>query len=57
MKPTISTSFVRWSCTTAGINPSSFEKSILVTFVAFVVFVPFAVQQKTPPDFRRGGFA
>src|SRR6267142_296296 len=28
MKPTISTSPLAWSCTTAGINPSSFEKSI-----------------------------
>src|SRR5215510_7215407 len=28
MKPTISTSPVVWSCTTAGMRPSSFEKSI-----------------------------
>src|SRR5262245_32730096 len=28
MKPTMSTSPLTWSCTTAGIKPSSFEKSI-----------------------------
>jgi hypothetical protein len=28
MKPTINTSPLTWSCTTAGISPSSFEKSI-----------------------------
>src|SRR5207253_3522578 len=28
MKPTINTSPLTWSCTTAGINPSSFVKSI-----------------------------
>jgi hypothetical protein len=30
MKPTISTSLLAWSCTTAGISPSSFEKSIML---------------------------
>src|SRR6476619_4015759 len=30
MKPTIRTSFVFTSCTTAGISPSSFEKSMCV---------------------------
>src|ERR1051325_3720946 len=38
MKPTISTSPLTWSCTTAGISPSNLEKSIVVP-----------VQQKTPP--------
>src|SRR5678815_4619458 len=28
MKPTMSTSPLAWSCTTAGIRPSNFEKSI-----------------------------
>src|SRR5262245_22994806 len=32
MKPTISTSPLAWSCTTAGIKPSSLEKSIGVAF-------------------------
>jgi hypothetical protein len=43
MKPTISTSPLAASWMTAGINPSSFEKSIIVP-----------LKQKTPP---RGGVA
>src|SRR5436853_686468 len=31
MKPTISTSPLTWSCTTAGINPSNFEKSMFLS--------------------------
>jgi len=30
MNPTMSTSPLAWSCTTAGIKPSSFEKSISI---------------------------
>jgi hypothetical protein len=37
MKPTINTSPVMWSWTTAGMSPSSFEKSMVF------------VQKKTPP--------
>src|SRR5262245_30916454 len=47
MKPTINTSPLTWSCTTAGINPSSFEKSIASFQVPGSRFqVP--VQKKNP---------
>src|ERR1041385_3258670 len=50
MKPTISTSPLMWSCTTAGINPSSFVKSISLTGgVRLLADDDFPVQQKTPP--------
>ena len=40
MKPTISTSLLSSSCTTAGIKPSSFVKSTAL---------PLWLQKKTPP--------
>src|SRR5688572_6957128 len=53
MKPTISTSPLTWSWTTAGINPSSFEKSIVLRSTFCVpgsgsgFRVPGSVQKKT----------
>src|SRR4030095_3278882 len=50
MKPTISTSPDRWSCTTAGIRPSSLEKSIAVASSR----VPKFRTTKNPAYVRRG---
>ena len=46
MKPTISTSSLVSSCTTAGTSPSSFEKSNVIAVLAGVT----RPKQKTPPD-------